>query len=405
MINDRSKMFFLFFLVLLPIFWVGFKTYRYFTHNSSPLVTLECIEEGKSFKTKIEGVLKADTPYKVAYITVLLDGKEVDLGSQKWIGSKKFVHKFSFDVSKVSNGKHLFEFEVVDSSYHKNKVNKNFEVYVDNEPLQVTFLYPEYSIDQGKTLRVRVQANKKLACGKIKFLSIIRPFASDIDENSNTYEALIPIDCEENAGEFVATAELQDLVQNTVKLSARVKINAFNFPKQKGFSVNQEKFKEDNRLGKGPKEFNDVMLGLTKNSSTQKLWSGAFEFPMVVRRMTTPFGEIRVTPEWGKYMHHGVDLVDMPKSAVWATQAGKVVLIGRYARTGNTVVIDHGLGVLSVYAHLEDYADIHIGDMVKRGNPVGRVGMTGYANGYHLHWEIKINNISVDPIDWIKKSA
>jgi murein DD-endopeptidase MepM/ murein hydrolase activator NlpD len=43
--------------------------------------------------------------------------------------------------------------------------------------------------------------------------------------------------------------------------------------------------------------------------------------------------------------------------------------------------------------------------MVKRGNPVGRVGMTGYANGYHLHWEIKINNISVDPIDWIKKSA
>jgi murein DD-endopeptidase MepM/ murein hydrolase activator NlpD len=68
--------------------------------------------------------------------------------------------------------------------------------------------------------------------------------------------------------------------------------------------------------------------------------------------------------------------------------------------TGNTVVLDHGLGVFTLYCHLEDFTDIEVGDSVKKGNPIGRLGMTGYASGYHLHWELRINNISVDPFEW-----
>ena len=94
----------------------------------------------------------------------------------------------------------------------------------------------------------------------------------------------------------------------------------------------------------------------------------------------------------------------MPKSVVWATQNGVVVHKGRYASSGNTVVVDHGWGLLSLFFHLEDIADIKVGTKVAKGNPLGTIGKTGYATGYHLHWEMRINNIPVDPMQWTKQN-
>ena len=60
------------------------------------------------------------------------------------------------------------------------------------------------------------------------------------------------------------------------------------------------------------------------------------------------------------------------------------------------------MGILTLLFHLENYSNINVGDAVKRGNPVGTMGKTGYATGYHLHWEMRINNTPVDPLQWIK---
>jgi len=60
--------------------------------------------------------------------------------------------------------------------------------------------------------------------------------------------------------------------------------------------------------------------------------------------------------------------------------------------------------VFSMYFHLEDFADIEIGDLVKKGNPVGKLGKTGYATGYHLHWEIRVNNVAINPLQWAEKN-
>ncbi len=63
------------------------------------------------------------------------------------------------------------------------------------------------------------------------------------------------------------------------------------------------------------------------------------------------------------------------------------------------------MGKFFILFHLEDFAqNLEIGQKIKRGNPLGRVGKTGYANGYHLHWEMRINNIEVDPMQWIKEN-
>ena len=141
---------------------------------------------------------------------------------------------------------------------------------------------------------------------------------------------------------------------------------------------------------------------LLKKSPHEKLWRGPFCAPIDVARVTCDFGTIRTTQEKGRYMHKGLDLANAPKSVVWAPHDGIVVHKERYAFTGNTVIIDHGWGILSLFFHLDNFADIQVGQKVAKGNPIGTLGKTGYATGYHLHWEMRVNNVQVDPMQWTK---
>lgn len=59
--------------------------------------------------------------------------------------------------------------------------------------------------------------------------------------------------------------------------------------------------------------------------------------------------------------------------------------------------------VFSLFYHLEDFSKVEVGQKVAKGNPIGTIGKTGYATGYHLHWEMRINNIAVDPMQWTKQ--
>ena len=195
-----------------------------------------------------------------------------------------------------------------------------------------------------------------------------------------------------------------NFVKNNITLFSKIVVNNVKFPKQRGFVVPKGKLEEEKEIGMSNKILEQALEKWIKDSPKKKLWSGNFEIPINMKRMTTPYGEIRTTPEKGRYLHKAVDITDLPKSVVWASQSGKVIIKDRFIESGNSVVIDHGLGVFTLYFHLEDFADIEVGDYVKKGNPIGRLGMTGYANGYHLHWELRVNNMAVDPLQWTKKS-
>lgn len=103
-------------------------------------------------------------------------------------------------------------------------------------------------------------------------------------------------------------------------------------------------------------------------------------------------------------MHKALDVINLPKSVVWATQDGVVALKERYDVSGNTVVIDHGHGILSLFYHLDDFADLEVGQKIAQGKPVGTLGKTGYATGYHLHWEMRVRNNPVDPMQWTQET-
>ncbi|MGF1643486.1 MAG: peptidoglycan DD-metalloendopeptidase family protein [Thiotrichales bacterium] len=120
-----------------------------------------------------------------------------------------------------------------------------------------------------------------------------------------------------------------------------------------------------------------------------------FEAP-VEAPLSSRFGLRRFFNDQPRSPHSGLDFAAPTGTPVLAPSAGRVVGIGDYFFTGNAVYLDHGNGLISLYAHL-DRVDVQPGDVVRRGDPLGTVGKTGRATGPHLHWSIFMNGAAVDP--------
>ena len=103
--------------------------------------------------------------------------------------------------------------------------------------------------------------------------------------------------------------------------------------------------------------------------------------------------------EIDQQIHLGVDLASTRRAPVTSAQAGRVLFAGYLGIYGNTVILDHGMGVQSLYAHLSSL-DVEKGDRVEQGEVIGRSGMTGLAGGDHVHFTILVNGTPVNPIEW-----
>jgi murein DD-endopeptidase MepM/ murein hydrolase activator NlpD len=125
--------------------------------------------------------------------------------------------------------------------------------------------------------------------------------------------------------------------------------------------------------------------------------------PEVKFEASSPFGSRRTygsTPGLG--VHAGEDFAVAPGTPVLAPVAGTVVLAEPLFVRGNAVVIDHGRGVYSGYWHMQSL-NVKAGDRVLPGQVLGMVGSTGLSTGAHLHWEMRVDGVAVDPLQWVEK--
>jgi murein DD-endopeptidase MepM/ murein hydrolase activator NlpD len=102
---------------------------------------------------------------------------------------------------------------------------------------------------------------------------------------------------------------------------------------------------------------------------------------------------------WSQQVHLGYDLSITQHVGVEATNDGRVVYAAPLGIYGNCIVVDHGYGLQSIYGHLSEI-DVHEGDMVKRGQIMGKSGMTGMAGGDHIHFSMQLEGIQIDPKEW-----
>jgi murein DD-endopeptidase MepM/ murein hydrolase activator NlpD len=139
-----------------------------------------------------------------------------------------------------------------------------------------------------------------------------------------------------------------------------------------------------------------------RQTQPKMLWEKPFiRQPGAATRAT--FGDKRTYTYNGKVIDHqrhlGVDLASVARDRVQACNGGRVVFDGFMGIYGNVIIIDHGMGLQSLYAHLSQIL-AHTGDEVQRGQIIGLTGATGMAGGDHLHLGIILSGIPVNPVEW-----
>ena len=131
-------------------------------------------------------------------------------------------------------------------------------------------------------------------------------------------------------------------------------------------------------------------------SAAERLWSLPFA-RAVPTEANSAFGSRSVFNGKARSPHGGADFPSEAGTPVHAPNAGRVVIARALYYSGNTVVIDHGLGLFTTLAHFSAIS-VREGDLVSRGQVVGRVGATGRVTGPHLHWSVRANGARVDPV-------
>jgi murein DD-endopeptidase MepM/ murein hydrolase activator NlpD len=207
-------------------------------------------------------------------------------------------------------------------------------------------------------------------------------------DGSGDFITLLPVDIEAGSGEHPVTVRYGDGEQ---KIPVRVK--AYTFETKK-LTLPEEKVtlsKEDQKRAEG--EY--LLLEKLWKENTAKAWNGKFVSPTNTP-VSEEYGVKRIMNEKKTSVHRGIDLKGKSGTPVRAINTGRVVLRKDLFYGGNTLVIDHGMRLMSVYMHLTGY-NVPDSAEVRKGDVVGFVGMTGRATGPHLHMSVKLLGISVNP--------
>ena len=168
--------------------------------------------------------------------------------------------------------------------------------------------------------------------------------------------------------------------------SAAELLQAFLQVNREGRKANEAKIREVTQTGSAPKP----------------TWQGAFRqqpntkvFATFPEERTYTVDSRVVDTQW----HLGIDLASRKQTPVEAANAGRVTFTGPNGIYGNMVVLDHGLGLHTLYAHLSEIA-VKVGQTVGRGEALGRSGETGMAGGDHLHFAVLVHGVYVNPLEW-----
>ena len=148
------------------------------------------------------------------------------------------------------------------------------------------------------------------------------------------------------------------------------------------------------------------IVGLWSQVSPDLLWSGPLLRPIDPQYATTsPFGTRRTysVSDIGNF-HAGQDFGAPEGALITAPAAGVVVLAEPLVVRGNAVILDHGRGIFTGYWHMSELK-VEVGQAVAPGDVLGLVGNTGLSTGAHLHWELRLTGVAVDPMQFLEESA
>lgn len=230
---------------------------------------------------------------------------------------------------------------------------------------------------------------ERLSFGVLRFLEHVVYLYPD----SNGYIALLPIGLDVSAGSYPVVAALVNLQGETTSRELQLKVTRKERPEERLTLPEKMVTPDKENLVRIQRE--SVRLNEMYALRSSRMWTD-FEAP-VAHPISSIFGKRRVMNGKPRAPHSGTDFRSPTGTPVGAISNGRVVLIDDLFYTGNTVVVDHGEGLISLYAHLSEVS-VKEGHELLPGEILGLVGSTGRSTGAHLHLTVRLLGERVDPL-------
>jgi len=339
-------------------------------------------------------------------------------------GQKKKTLTINIDpiALKLNDGPAELRFSATDHSMFKNHFVFSQPVKIDTVPPQISLLNPINIAYQGGTCFVAYRISKSVILTGAYVDNYFTPgytFMADNKPVSVVYFGL-PIDAAKGKTAIKIYARDHAGNENSVAVPCLIKERKFRSDKMNlSDSFLAQKMPEFQETvpalkGKTPLEVfiyindqirndnNKAIQSICRKSAPTKLWDGTF-LRMARAQPMAMFGDKRTYLFGGKVVatsvHAGVDLASTAHAPIEAANNGVVVFAGQLGIYGNTVIIDHGMGLFSLYAHLSAMKTT-VGKTVKKEELIGYSGVSGLAGGDHLHFSIIVGGQFVNPIEW-----
>lgn len=251
------------------------------------------------------------------------------------------------------------------------------------------------TVAQGHTVVIHVSTDREVTLGGTFDGRLVRFFGT-----GGTYWALIGVHAMALPGPYPLELTAVDATGNTTRITQIVQVAAGEYatdyitlPPDKGGLLDPELLREER----------EKLAAVLDGYRSEKLWSGLFQVPVENPRITSPFGSRRSYNGGPATSYHaGTDFGGAEGTPVYAPAHGIIVLAEELTVRGNAVIVDHGLGAFTGYWHLSGMA-VEVGQSVVPGALLGYVGTTGLSTGSHLHWELRVGGVPVDPMQWTEQ--
>lgn len=359
-------------------------------------------------------------------VEITQDNKGQVLVDKKIPSKGTLQEKLTLNISSgdlnLHDGAASIKITAKDHSLFNNQTMLEQPVKIDTVPPQINLLKNITYINQGGTGFVAYQPSKKVTTTGVYINNYLSPAHAILIDNKPSYMTYfaLPMDATIATTKIMVSAKDEAGNETQIALPCEIKAKKFRADKMNiSDSFLQKKMPEFQAMvpslqGKTPLEVftyinsqmrNDNFLAIQKicqKSSDKELWEGPF-LRMKNAKPMALFGDKRSSiygrKVIGESVHMGVDLASNAHAIIEASNKGIVAFTGALGIYGNTVIIDHGLGLFSLYAHLSSI-DTTVGKQVEKGEKIGISGTSGLAGGDHLHFSIIVGGQFVNPQEW-----
>lgn len=252
---------------------------------------------------------------------------------------------------------------------------------------------------QGSLLLIELKSTKPLAEVQGEWGGRSVPLWS-AKAGENQREGLLAVDLEKAPGEYELKITGQTASGEKLSCSVMVPVRKGQFATEK-LQVGKQFVEPSPEQIKRADEERQKLRDIFDRVTPERLWDGKFRIPLDGVTTGSNFGRRRILNGNPGSPHGGADLRGTTGTPVHVTQRGRVVLAEELFFSGNTVVVDHGLGIYTFYGHLSEI-DVKVGDPMESGAVLGKVGATGRVTGPHLHWGLTVERARVNPMLLIK---